>query len=472
VRKAKILVIDDEEVVCKSCQRILTKAGYEVLTLQNPQNALELLKKESFDVVITDLVMPKIGGIDVLKAVKEESPDTEVIMITGYGTIRNAVEAMRLGARDYIPKPFTPKELNAAVEKALEEKKLAQAPQPLVEAKEAALIFDNIIGQSPKMQEVFSLISKVAATSSTVLIIGESGTGKELVARAIHNNSHRKNMNFVAVDCTTLSPTLLESELFGHVKGSFTGAIATKPGYFEVANGGTLFLDEVGNLSFDIQGKLLRALQEREFTPVGGTKLKKVNIRLVAATNRDLEKMVSEGTFREDLFYRLYVVPLYIPPLRERKEDIQPLACHFLDIYSREIGKEINNISPGAMALLMNFEWPGNVRQLENIIERMVIITDGDAVEAEELPQLLQDSKAGTGSVVPTDIEELKKLKKVIRRKSVEDVERLFVMRALNRNDWNVTRAAKDVKMDRSNFQAMMRKHNIRRKTHHPNRKQ
>ncbi|MFC1745600.1 sigma-54-dependent transcriptional regulator [Candidatus Riflebacteria bacterium] len=469
MRKAKILVIDDEEIVCKSCQRILTRMGHEVLTVQNPHNALELLKIESFDVVITDLVMPKIGGIDVLKAVKEESPGTEVIMITGYGTIKNAVEAMRMGARDYIPKPFTPKELNVAVEKALEEKKLARARTPPLEAKEGPLFFDNIIGQSPKMQEVFWLISKVADTNSTVLIIGESGTGKELIAHAIHNNSHRKNMNFVAVDCTTLSASLLESELFGHVKGSFTGAIATKPGYFEVANGGTLFLDEVGNLSFDIQGKLLRVLQEREFTSVGGTKPKKVNIRLVFATNRDLARMVSEGTFREDLFYRLYVVPVYLPPLRERREDILPLVHHFLDIYSREIGKKINRISPEAMDLLMNFEYPGNVRQLENIIERMIIITDSDDVAVDELPQLLQESKQGTRSVIPTNIEALNKLKKVIRRKSVEDIERLFVIRALNRTSWNVTRAAEDVKMDRSNFQAMMRKHNIRKKTHYRN---
>lgn len=464
--KARILVVDDEEVVLSSCRRILTKAGYEVTLAQNPRGAMVSIERESYDVVITDLVMPEVGGMDILKAVKKTSPETEVIIITGYGTIRNAVEAMSLGARDYISKPFTPKELNASVEKALEERKLVLSARLPSEAPDGSSSFGSIIGQCPKMQEVFKLISKVAATSSTVLIIGESGTGKELVARAIHDKSHRKNMNFVAVDCTTLSPTLLESELFGHVKGSFTGAVATKPGYFEVANGGTLFLDEVGNLSFDIQGKLLRALQEREFTPVGGTVSKKVNIRLVAATNRNLEKMVAEGTFREDLFYRLYVVPLHLPPLRERREDIPLLAGHFLDIYSREIGKEINRISPGAMELLVHYEWPGNVRQLENIIERMAIITDGDAIEAEALPQLLQDSTAGTKSVVPSDVEELKRIKKVMRKKSVEDVERLFVMRALNRNDWNVTRAAQDVKMDRSNFQAIMRKHNIKRKTH------
>ena len=467
MKKAKILVVDDEEVVCRGCHRILAKAGHDVSLTQNPRNALELIKKESYDIVITDLVMPEVGGMDILKAVKKDSPGTEVVIITGYGTIRNAVEAMGLGARDYISKPFTPKELRASVEKALEERNLALAARLPSEAQSKSSSFSNIIGQCPKMQEVFKLISKVAATSSTVLIIGESGTGKELVARAIHNNSHRKNMNFVVVDCTTLSPNLLESELFGHVKGSFTGAVATKPGYFEVANGGTLFLDEVGNLSFDIQGKLLRALQEREFTPVGGTTQKKVNIRLVAATNRDLEKMVAEETFREDLFYRLYVVPLYLPPLRERREDTPLLADHFLGIYSREIGKEITGISPGAMELLVNYEWPGNVRQLENIIERMVIIADGSTIEAEALPQLLHNGTVGARSIVPSDIEELKKIKRVLRKKSVEDVERLFVMRALNRNNWNVTRAAEDVKMDRSNFQAIMRKHGIKRKTHH-----
>ncbi len=472
--KIKILVIDDELIVCRSCQRVLAKAGYDVSTTQYPRDALKRLQEDSFDIVITDLMMPEVGGMDILQAVKEENSDTEVIIITGYGTIRNAVEAMRLGVYDYITKPFTPKELISTVEKAIEKKSLVPEPDPLGKREEAItpLIFDNIIGQSPKMKDVFELISKVAATNSTVLIIGESGTGKELVARAIHNNSHRKNMNFVAVDCTTLSPSLLESELFGHIKGSFTGAITTKPGYFEVASGGTLFLDEIGNLSLDIQGKLLRVLQEREFSPVGGTKPKKVNIRLIAATNRDLEKMVSEKTFREDLFYRLFVVPIHLPPLRERKEDIQPLAYHFLDTYSRETGKKVARISPDAMEFLMNFEWPGNVRQLENIIERMVIITDGNTIKASELPQLLQDRKTGIKSVVPSNAKELKELKKVIRKKSVEDIERLFLTRSLNRNGWNVTRSAKEVGMDRANFQAMMRKYNITRRTQHLDKKE
>ena len=254
VEKARILVIDDEEIVCKSCHRILTKAGYDVSVSQDPRSALRLLEKEPYDVVITDLMMPEVGGMDILKTVKEVSPDTEVIIITGYGTIKNAVEATKIGARDYIPKPFTPKELNAAVEKALEEKKLLHAPKPSSESKDMSAFFDNIIGPSPKMQEVFKLIIKVAATSSTVLIIGESGTGKELVARAIHNNSHRKNMNFVVVDCTTLSPTLLESELFGHVKGSFTGAVATKPGYFEVATVGGEEVKSFNIITYDSQG--------------------------------------------------------------------------------------------------------------------------------------------------------------------------------------------------------------------------
>ncbi|UCD84687.1 MAG: sigma-54-dependent Fis family transcriptional regulator [Deltaproteobacteria bacterium] len=467
MRKAKILVIDDEEIACQSCQKILERVGHDVSITQNPHDALKRLKEDTYDLVVTDLMMPEIGGMDILRAVKEENSDTEVIMITGYGTVKSAVEAMRSGVYNYITKPFDPKKLSVMVEKALEKKNLNQSLCLPGNEVTPPFIFDDIIGRSPKMVEVFELIRKVATTNSTVLIIGESGTGKELVARAIHNNSNRRNMNFVAVDCTALSPTLLESELFGHIKGSFTGAITTRPGYFEIASGGTLFLDEVGNLSLDIQGKLLRVLQEREFSPVGGTKPKKVNIRLIAATNRDLEKMVSEGAFREDLFYRLFVVPIYLPPLRERKEDIQSLAMHFLDTYSRETGKKVPRISPEAMEFLTDFEWPGNVRQLENIVERMVIITEGDTINASELPQLLQNGKAGIKSVIPSNVKELKDLKKVIRKKSVENIERLFLTRALNRNEWNVTHAAKDVGMDRANFQAMMRRYNFRRSTHH-----
>jgi DNA-binding NtrC family response regulator len=471
MKEARILVVDDEAVICTSCERILSGEKYDVVVTQSSRRALELIEEEAFDVVITDLVMPEFDGMKVLKTVRETSPETKVIMITVYASFKSAVEAVKLGAFDYVAKPFKPSELKTSVEKALEEKSLAQA-RAAAGAKEKGpklpFILDNIIGYSPRMQEVFSTITKVAATNSTILIMGETGTGKELIARAIHNHSHRKNMNFVGVDCTALAPSLLESELFGHVKGSFTGAIATKPGYFETANGGTLFLDEIGNISPDIQGKLLRVLQEREFTPVGGSSPKKVNIRLVAATNKDLEEMVADGTFREDLFYRLYVVPMHLPPLRERKEDIEPLAYYFLDIYSHEIGKTITRISPQAMGLLMNFDWPGNVRQLENIIERMVIVAEGDTLEAAEFPQLLRDSKPGAAGAVPSDVEELKRVKKVLRRKAVVDVEKLFVMRALNRNNWNVTRAARAVQMDRANFQALMRKHNIVRRSKHP----
>ncbi|MFH1421155.1 MAG: sigma-54 dependent transcriptional regulator, partial [Planctomycetota bacterium] len=435
MKNSKILVVDDEEVICKSCQRILSKAGYNVTTTQSPEDALKKVKETVFDVVVTDLVMPKIGGIELLKAVKSINPDIQIIIITGYGTIKNVVEAMKDGAHNYITKPFEPKELIAAVEKAIEEKILSSLPPPPTECKDTTPHFNNIIGQSPKILEVFKLIHRVAATNSTVLVIGESGTGKELVACAIHDNSHRKNMNFVAVDCTTLSPTLLESELFGHVKGSFTGAVSARQGYFETANGGTLFLDEVGNLSLDIQGKLLRVLQEREFTPVGGTEAKKINIRLIAATNKDLEAMVENGTFRDDLFYRLYVVPMHLPPLRERKEDIELLAYHFLSSYNKEMGKNITKISPDTIRLMSNFEWPGNIRQLQNIIERMVITTTGDTIEVSELPTLLKNAKDDIrGALVPDNVEELKEIKKSIRKKSVEETERLFILKSLSRN--------------------------------------
>jgi transcriptional regulator with PAS, ATPase and Fis domain len=322
--------------------------------------------------------------------------------------------------------------------------------------------FENIIGTSKKMQEIYRLIAKVAPTNSTVLITGESGTGKELIARAIHYNSQRKDRQFVPVDCAVLSENLLESELFGHIKGSFTGAIVTKPGLFEVADGGSLFLDEIGNISLAMQSKLLRVIQEREFTPVGGTKLKKVDIRLIAATNKDLPEKIKEGTFREDLYYRLNIVPIPLPPLRERQEDISLLAEHFLKKYCQEMGKNPQRLSPAATGLLMRYSWPGNVRELENLMERVVIMTDEEVILPKHFPFPLQEGSEGITFDVPKTSEELKELKRHLRDRAVEEAERLFVLGALTRNEWNVTRSAKEVGMLRPNFQALMRKHNIR----------
>jgi len=451
VANPRILVVDDEMIVCESCKRILDEEGYEVETALSGQEAFEKIKESVFDIVITDLKMPTIDGMDVLKHIRKEYPDTIVIMITGFSTVETAVEAMKLGAFDYIPKPFTPDEVsveNIYLRQELQEK----------------YGFHNIVGKSKKMQEIYRIISKVAPTDSTVLIYGQSGTGKELIARAIHFNSLRREKQFVPVDCAVLSENLLESELFGHIRGSFTGAVTTKPGLFEIADGGTVFLDEVGNISLSIQAKLLRVLQEREFTPVGGTKIKKVDIRLIAATNKTLEKMIKEETFREDLYYRLNIVPMYLPSLKERQEDIPLLAIHFLKKYSEEMGKTIKGFTPEAMERLIRYHWPGNVRELENVIERSVVMVDGEMVQPEHLILPKEQEKGEIQIQVPLTSDGLKELKKHLREKAVEDVERAFVTNALERNNGNVTRASEEVGMLRPNFQALMRKYNLRAK--------
>jgi DNA-binding NtrC family response regulator len=460
--KGKILVVDDEVVICKSIQRILSPEGYEVEFSLSGEEALEKLNQESFDIVITDLKMPGMDGIELLVKVKEKDPEIIVIMITGYSTVQTAVQAMRMGALDYIPKPFTPEELVVVVEKALDKKKLIFENIYLHKELEAKYSFENIVGNSPKMQEVFKFIRKVAPTDSTVLIYGESGTGKELIARAIHFNSNRKNKPFFPVDCGALSQDLLESELFGHVKGSFTGAVSTKPGIFEVADGGSVFLDEIGDINPVIQGKLLRVIQEQEFLQVGGVQPKKVNLRFIVATNKNLERLVSEKRFREDLYYRLNVVSITIPPLREKKDDIPILAYHFLKKFNQEMGKDIKSISVEAMNKLINYEWPGNVRQLENVIERAVVMAESQAIVSEYLPASILGKGADMDTKIPKDSEDLKQMKKYLRESAVENVEKMFVLEALNRNEWNVTRSAKEVGMQRTNFQALMRKYNIR----------
>ena len=458
----KILVVDDEMIVCESCQRILEEEGYEVEIALSGKEAFEKMKAHPFDIVITDLKMPGIGGMEILKTFRKEYPDSIIIMITGFSTVETAVEAMKLGAFDYIPKPFTPDEVSIVVKKAIEKKSLMLENIYLRQELQEKYGFHNIVGKSKKMQEIYRMIAKVAMTDSTVLITGQSGTGKELIARAIHFNSPRREKQFVPVDCAVLSENLLESELFGHVRGSFTGAVTTKPGLFEVADGGTVFLDEVGNISLSIQAKLLRVLQEREFTPVGGTKAKKVDIRLIAATNKDLEKMIKEEVFREDLYYRLNIVPLYLPALKERQEDIPLLAVHFLKKYAEEMGKAIKGFTPEAMERLMRYPWPGNVRELENVIERTVVMIDDEMIRVEHLILPGQQEKDILENQIPMTSGELKEIKKQVREKAVEEIERAFILSALERHQWNVTRAAEEVGMLRPNFQALMRKYNLR----------
>jgi DNA-binding NtrC family response regulator len=455
-----ILVVDDEAAVRDGLQRILDGERFAVDTCLSGHRAIELLQDKEYDLIITDLKMPGMNGIEVLKAVKTLQPDVPVIMITGYATVDTAVDAMKNGAVDYIAKPFTPDQIIEKVEKALEQRNVILDEYYLKKEISSHHGFNQFVGESREMQKVYRRIMQVATTDSTVLVTGESGTGKELVARAIHNNSSRRDLPFVAVDCTSLAENLLESELFGHVKGSFTGAVQTKMGLFKVADGGTLFLDEVSNISMSTQAKLLRVLQERQVTPIGGTQPIPINIHLVAATNRNLKTMIAEGNFREDLYFRLNIIPIELPPLRERKGDLPLLISHFLKKFTTEMGKEIRGMAPDAMAFLESYTYPGNVRELENTIERAVVLTEGDIISKEDL-ELFDSPKedtAGFGGYVPANADELKEMKKHLRDKAVENVEKAFVINALERNKWNVTRAAEETGILRPNFQGMLKR--------------
>jgi len=459
--KGRILIVDDEEIVLRSCQRILRGDDYQIDVARDGLAALGLVNENDYDVLILDIKMPKMDGIEVLRRVKEARPDIDVVMITGLHDIGTAVQAMKLGALDYLPKPFEPEDLQMLVAKAFDRRATLNGTLDLENEDSSSYHFENIIGSSVPMQHVFRLIARCAPTNSTVMVRGESGTGKELIARAIHYNSLRKNQPFVAVDCTSLSENLLESELFGHVKGSFTGAVSNKKGLFETADGGTLFLDEIGNIPLSTQAKLLRFIEEREFKAVGDTRVQKVDIRLVTATNKDLEGMVADGDFRDDLYYRINIFPIEIPPLRERRDDIPALAVHFLNRFNEDMKHKTMEFSPGAMNLLMNHDWPGNVRELENVIQRAVILASGDVIRQGHLVNII-DMLPRIDLDVPRTSEELKRLKKVARQKSVENVEKHFVIGALKRNSWNVTRAAKETGMQRSNLQALMKKYDIR----------
>ena len=465
---ARILIVDDEEIVIKSCLRILAGDEFQVESVQDGREALKKIEENPYDVVILDIMMPNMDGLEVLRQVKETHPDVDVIMITGLSQVDTAVQAMKLGAFDYISKPFEPDELKLVVYRALERRRLLQENFTLRSEVSSKYRFENIIGLSPQMQAVYRLIAQCAPTSSTVLITGESGTGKELIARAIHYNSLRKDKPFVAVDCNALSENLLESELFGHVKGAFTSAVVNKKGMFEVAGSGTLFLDEIGNISMSIQAKLLRVLQEREFRAVGDTRTQTANFRLVTATNKDLKAMVAAGTFRDDLYYRVNIFPVHAPALRERKGDIPALAYHFLKVFSAELGKKITDISEGALSTLTNYGWPGNVRELENVMYRAAILTGDSVVRQAHLVNIIDSSQPPADLAVPRTGDELKRVKKAAREKSVEDIEKQFVLEALRRNDWNVTKSAEETGMQRPNFQALMKKYTIRvRDTEH-----
>jgi two-component system response regulator HydG len=427
---AAILVVDNEPSVRVTLIMLLKGRGHHLLEAGDGQAALDLLRGEAVDLVITDLKMAEVSGLDVLRETKVASPETEVILLTGHGTVESAVEAMRLGAFDYVTKPFEPSELLHRVQNALERHRLLREVHHLRQQIREHRGFGTIVGTSLSIQRLAGMVSRVAAADATVLIEGESGTGKELVARAIHAESPRASQPFVGINCAALPETLLESELFGHVKGAFTGAATAKKGLFEEAHQGTLFLDEIGDTPPPIQVKLLRVLQEREIRRVGSTSSIRIDVRLLAATNRRLEELVRDGRFREDLYYRLNVVALRIPPLRERREDIPLLAAHFLTRSAKRHGRPVPTLSPEAVALLLEHHWPGNVREMENAIERAVLLSETDTIFPGDLPAGLRGSR-GTESG-----------EAAAKPRRLEEVEREHILRTLDAYAWNQARAA------------------------------
>jgi two-component system response regulator HydG len=445
----QILIVDDEETMRDSMSQVLRKEGCVVKGAGDGRTGLALFNRETFHVVFLDLRLPESDGLDVLSQMKESSPETPVVIITAYGTIESAVEAIKLGAFDYMAKPFTPEEIRVITKKALESRKIILENIYLRDELKARHEFDTVIGKSKAMKKVFDIISRVSPTETTVLITGESGTGKELIAREIHKHSLRHAAPFVVVDCGALVETLFESELFGHVKGSFTGAHETKHGRFEVANGGTIFFDEISNISLNIQAKLLRALQEREVTRIGSSRPIKVDVRIIAATNENLAQAVRKETFREDLFYRLSVVPIQLPPLRERKEDIPLLVEHFLEKYNKKAKKNVAAISPQAIRALAEYDWPGNIRELENTIERAVVLSRGGGIDLEDLVY------HGIGTTVSTLALAGGK------SRTLEDIEKEYIRSVLREQYGNKSRAAKLLAIDRKTLWAKLKKYGL-----------
>ena len=456
-----ILVIDDEKAICSGCHLVLTDQGYQVDTFLSGKPGLEVVRKDNYDLVLLDLKLPDMDGMNVLKEIRREKPELHVIIMTGYASVQSAVDAMKIGAFDYIAKPFSDDELVLAVNKAIRNKRLTEENLSLRKQLFKKFNFSNIVGENPALTRLFQQIRRAAPTDSTILLEGESGTGKELFANAIHAHSNRATQQFVVVDCSTFAASLLESELFGHVKGAFTGATRDKAGVFEIASGGTLFLDEIANLTLEVQGKLLRVMETRQYKPVGGEHVKKTDVRVIAATNQNLKTMVENAQFREDLFYRLNVLPVYIPPLRDRKDDIPRLAYHFLRLFSKEMGRHIQGFSDEALDALIHYDWPGNVRQLKNVVERLVIMCDDNVLCYRHLSANLQTGIRKEHGSIPETLAELKAAKQTIMDGHYGPIEKAFLLKALKGTDWNITRAAKQVGMQRSNFSSLMKKHDV-----------
>ena len=457
---ARVLIVDDEKSMRDLLTITLEKAGYDVTAAEGGEAAIDAIRKDSFDTIITDLRMPRVDGMQVLRAARDLSPETAVIVVTAVASTETAVEAMKLGAYDYITKPFKLDEVDLVIKNGLERKRLRHENLYLRRQLETQHRFENIIGKSARIAEVFDTIRKIADSPATAMVSGESGTGKELVARAIHFNSLRRDKPFVSVNCGAIPEGLMESELFGHVKGSFTGAVANKIGLFAAAEGGTLFLDEITEIPPLLQVKLVRAIQMREVRRVGDTKDIKTDVRLIAASNRDLETAVRDGVMREDLFYRLNVIPIHLPPLRERREDIAFLVAHFIQKFSKELGKDVRGVTPQAMAVLERHHWPGNIRELENAIERAIVLGTGEMVGLDSLPESVRRERPAREPEV-LDLPE----EGVDLEATLDDLERRYLQMALERTRGVQTKAAELLRMTFRQFRYKLQKHSPARRS-------
>jgi len=464
--KAKVLIVDDDTSMCELLADGLVQHGYEARWNANPHEALAQLAEHAFDVVLTDINMRDMNGLELCQKATEAHPELPVIVITAFGSMETAVQAIRAGAYDFITKPFDIDVVAIAIERAVKHSVLTREVQRLQRAVDESRRFDELLGASPAMKEVYDLLERVGESESTVLVSGESGTGKELVARALHENSSRRDKPFIKVNCAAIPKDLMESELFGHERGAFTGAVGSKPGRFELASGGTLFLDEIGSIPVEMQVKLLRALQESEFERVGGVKTIRVDVRLVAATNSDLKREIAAGAFREDLYYRLNVVPIRLPALRERAQDIPLLTLHFIQKFNARLKKSVDGIEPQALTVLAGYPWPGNIRELENVIERAVLFSDQIQIRTEDLPGEIR-GMSGPPSSTPSPPATLSAaqlsdgLKEQVKA-AMSRLERELIVRALDQTHGNVTHAARLLKISRKGLQLKMKELNLR----------
>ncbi len=453
-----ILIVDDEVAIRRALEKFLTGLGYKVLSAGDGEEAIKILEKNPIDLALVDLVMPKLDGISFIRKMKLMAPEVIPIVLTGFGTITSAVEAMKVGAYHYLTKPFELEDIASLVQTALDHKNLKKENHFLKKHLYEKYRFENIIGKSDEIQAVFDLIEKVADTDSTILILGESGTGKELIAKALHFNSARKEKPLITVNCAAIPEELLESELFGHMKGSFTGAVATTQGRFLAANNGTIFLDEIGDMSPKLQVKLLRVLQERKFEPVGANQPIEVDVRILAATHQNLEERVKNGKFREDLFYRLNVIPIHIPPLRDRPTDIPLLLSYFISKYAQQTKKEIAGVTEKAKRLLTSYDWPGNVRELENTIERIVILKEKGSIDFTDLPDKIRGNSGiskSRGNLF--DIPEAG----VSFKNAIDDFEKELILKALEKTGWNKNKAATLLKLNRTTLVEKIKKRGL-----------